>query len=106
MDFRSTVDRTVGGDLEARDALVRQFYPRVRELVHRELQRGFRQRHRWILPLFSTGDIVHEVFQQVLAELERFEGGDEETFEPSFKGVEMATLQREWEQFVRELVLD
>ncbi len=79
-DFNALVEGAVGGDERARDALIARFYPRVRQLVHRELQRSFRQRHRWILPLFSTGDVVHEVFCQVIQELERFEGGDEDTF--------------------------
>ncbi|MEM7202189.1 MAG: sigma-70 family RNA polymerase sigma factor [Planctomycetota bacterium] len=79
-DFRRVVEGAIQGDSAARDVLVREFYPRVRELVHRELQRGFRQRHRWILPLFSTGDVVQEVFQRVLDELDRFEGDDEDTF--------------------------
>lgn len=45
---------------------MQRYYPRVRELVRRELQHDFRKRHRWILPLFSTRDVVHGVFVEVI----------------------------------------
>lgn len=54
-------------------------YPPVRELVHGQLQHDFRKHHRWILPLFSTGDIVQEVFLGVLDQggLDGFRGANE-----------------------------
>jgi len=62
-----------GGDQAARDALLRELYPRVRTIVHRELAGDFRRNHKWILPLFSTGDIVQDVFLGVIHDLHRFE---------------------------------
>lgn len=64
------------GDRAAQDRIVATCLPDVRALVHRELQQDFRQRHRWILPLFSTQDVVHEVLAAVVRELAdtRFDG--------------------------------
>ncbi len=62
--------RAAQGDAGARAALLEAAYPRVRAMVHRELELDFRRNHRWILPLFSTGDIVHNVFEGVLASLD------------------------------------
>lgn len=58
-----------GGDAAAQERVVATCLPEVRALVHRELQRDFRQRHRWILPLFSTQDVVHEVLAAVVKDL-------------------------------------
>lgn len=58
-----------GGDPAAQERVVATCLPEVRALVHRELQRDFRQRHRWILPLFSTQDVVHEVLAAVVKDL-------------------------------------
>jgi RNA polymerase sigma factor (sigma-70 family) len=72
------------GDQEARAVLFDRFYGPVREIVHRQLQHDFRKNHRWILPLFSTGDIVQEVFLGVVHhQLDGFvgtDGTDEEAF--------------------------
>jgi RNA polymerase sigma factor (sigma-70 family) len=69
------------GDQEARAVLFDRFHGRVREIVHRQLQHDFRKNHRWILPLFSTGDIVQEVFLGVVHhQLDGFVGTDEEAF--------------------------
>ncbi|MBX3464030.1 MAG: sigma-70 family RNA polymerase sigma factor [Planctomycetes bacterium] len=57
------------GDREAQARVVATCLPEVRTLVHRELQHDFRQRHRWILPLFSTQDVVHEVLAAVVQDL-------------------------------------
>jgi RNA polymerase sigma factor (sigma-70 family) len=80
MDLVRLQERAAAGDAEARAELIRTFYPRVREMVHRELDRDFRQKHRWILPLFSTGDIVQEVFESVVTGLDRFEVEGEDAF--------------------------
>ncbi|MCC6672773.1 MAG: hypothetical protein IT458_17035, partial [Planctomycetes bacterium] len=66
MDLQRTLAAAAAGDAAALQALAETLYPRVRELVHRELQHDFRRRHRWILPLFSTRDVVHDVFAAVL----------------------------------------
>lgn len=76
MDLQRTLADAAAGDAAALHALTEALYPRVRELVHRELQHDFRRRHRWILPLFSTRDVVHDVFAAVLRGLgsARFDG--------------------------------
>ena len=61
---------SVAGDTGAQSALVARLYPKVQTIVHRELEKDFRQRHKWILPLFSTRDIVHDVFAGVVAGLD------------------------------------
>jgi len=53
-------------DAEARAQLLHEIYPDVRDLVHRNLDRDFRRRHPWMLQMFSTGDIVQEVFLAVV----------------------------------------
>ncbi|MBL8725065.1 MAG: sigma-70 family RNA polymerase sigma factor [Planctomycetes bacterium] len=57
------------GAPEAREQLVAACYDDVRARVHRELEGDFRRRHRWILPLFSTHDVVHEVLVAVVQDL-------------------------------------
>lgn len=54
------------GDEDARARLLHDIYPDVRALVHRNLDRDFRRRHPWMLQMFSTGDIVQEVFLAVV----------------------------------------
>ncbi len=58
--------RCAADDPAARDLLLREIYPDVRDLVHRTLDRDFRRRHPWMLQMFSTGDIVQEVFLAVV----------------------------------------
>jgi len=58
-----------GGDGAARERLVAHCYEPVQRLVHRDLERDFRQKHRWMMPLFSTHDVVHEVLAAVVRDL-------------------------------------
>lgn len=58
-----------GGDAAAREQLVQACYLDVKTRVHRELEGDFRKRHKWILPLFSTHDVVHEVLAAVVEDL-------------------------------------
>ncbi len=76
----SLVARCIAGDAPARNELVLRFHPRVRELVHRELTDDFRKRHRWMLALFSTRDVVQEVLAAVVDALETGEFPDEDAF--------------------------
>jgi RNA polymerase sigma factor (sigma-70 family) len=69
----AVIRRAAGGDAAAIDQVVRDLYPDVRDLVHRELERDFRRSHRWMLPIFSTGDIVQDVFLGTLKALPTFE---------------------------------
>ena len=68
-DWRSTVEAAARGDEAARDELVRNYADRVRSRVHAELEQDFRRNHRWILPLFSTRDVVQDVFVAVIRSL-------------------------------------
>ncbi len=70
MDLQAIIDRAAAGDEAAHRLIVERFYERVRGIVHRQLEHDFRKRHKWILPLFSTRDIVQEVFAQVTSNLE------------------------------------
>ncbi len=80
MHWREIIDRAVGGDAGAQAELVAEFYPRVRSIVHQQLEQDFRRRHRWILPLFSTRDIVQEVFTDIIAKLDTAEFDDDAAF--------------------------
>ncbi len=64
-DFRDLVANACAADTTARAALIERLYPKVAHLVHDELARDFRRGHEWILPLFSTGDIVHDVLAKL-----------------------------------------
>jgi RNA polymerase sigma factor (sigma-70 family) len=57
------------GHADARERLATLLYPRVADAVHRELARDYRRHHAWLLPLFSTGDIVQEVLAAALRSL-------------------------------------
>ena len=59
-----------GGDRDAQDRVVDACYAPVKRLVHRDLEQDFRKRHRWIMPLFSTHDVVHEVLAAVVKDLQ------------------------------------
>jgi len=67
-------------DCSARDQLVNRFYPVVQEMVHRRLRAERRQNKSWMAAMFSTGDVVHDVFMRVLQGVESFDG-DEQDFE-------------------------
>lgn len=79
-DWTGLVQRCVAGEGDARDELVRRFYPRVQATVHRQLETDFRRRHRWILPLFSTRDVVQDVFASVVDGLADCEFENEAAF--------------------------
>ena len=78
MNLVRTLELARAGDQEARDQILERFYPKVQKIVHNQLQHDFRKHHRWIMPLFSTGDIVQEVFVGVVNGLDGFEGENEE----------------------------
>jgi RNA polymerase sigma factor (sigma-70 family) len=78
--LRDLVSRAIAGDDPAREEILRTFLPRVRDTVHRQLELDFRRKHPWILPMFSTGDIVQEVLAGVVRDLEHIEAEDEEAF--------------------------
>ena len=58
------------GDSAAQNRVVDDCYEHVKRLVHRDLEQDFRKRHKWIMPLFSTHDVVHEVLAAVVKDLQ------------------------------------
>lgn len=78
MSLADLVQRAAAREPEALDALLRTYYPQVQALVHRELDRDFRKRHRGLMPMLSTGDVVQDVFLGVLDGLATFEATDEQ----------------------------
>jgi RNA polymerase sigma factor (sigma-70 family) len=68
-ELHTTIVAAAAGDAAAKERLVAACYTTVKARVHRELEQDFRKRHRWILPLFSTQDVVHEVLSAVVADL-------------------------------------
>lgn len=67
--LHAAIAAAAAGDRAAQDEVVARCYPHVQRLVHRDLDRDFRRNHGWILPLFSTHDVVHEVLVAVVADL-------------------------------------
>ena len=65
------------GDAEARDRLFERLYPRLQRIAHWSMAVEVRQRRPWLAALFSTGDVVQDVCQRVLAELHTFEADSE-----------------------------
>jgi len=68
------------GNEPARAELVTRFYGRVQALVHGQIQRRLRAGGHGALARMSTGDVVQEVFLEVLRGLDRWEGTEEEAF--------------------------
>ena len=68
--LQQLLNRAAAGDRDAQDQLVARCHSRVRRIVHRELEGRFRAKHRWILPLFSTGDVVQDVLTDVMRGLQ------------------------------------
>jgi len=81
VDLPSVLARAKRGDETARAELIDRFYPSVSEMVHRELALDMRRGRPWLAALFSTGDVVHDVFVGVLRDLDDFQGRDERAFE-------------------------
>jgi RNA polymerase sigma factor (sigma-70 family) len=68
-ELHAAIVAAARGDQAAQERVVAACYADVKRLVHRDLEQDFRQRHRWILPLFSTHDVVHEVLMAVVRDL-------------------------------------
>lgn len=68
-EMQGLLAAAAAGEKAAQDRLVEATYADVRARVHQELERDFRQRHKWMLPLFSTQDVVHEVLAAVVRDL-------------------------------------
>tara|TARA_R110002096_G_scaffold115348_6_gene249748 strand:+ start:238 stop:861 length:624 start_codon:yes stop_codon:yes gene_type:complete len=68
------------GDQQARGELITRFYDRTAALVHRQMKQRLKPQQHALLRQLSTGDIVQEVFMEVLRGLDRWEGDREEAF--------------------------
>ena len=73
-DFHDDLAAARQGERAALDRLFGEFYPTVQANVHRHLASDFRAKRPWIGAMFSTGDVVQEVFLCVLRCLDDFEG--------------------------------
>jgi len=79
-DFHALLAAARAGEADALDRLVRRFYPAVRALVHRSLATDLRRKKPWLMAVFSTGDVVQEVFCSVVRDLDGFESTNEGAF--------------------------
>lgn len=78
--FEPLLDAARRGEEGALDALCARLYPRVQQCVHRALAADVRRNRPWLGALFSTGDVVQEVFLGVLKDIEDFRGHTEVAF--------------------------
>jgi len=78
--FSSLLERAKQKDASALDELAERFYPVVQALVHQRLAADMRRSRPWLAARFSTGDVVHSVFEGVLWDLGAFAGTTEEAF--------------------------
>lgn len=78
--FLETLEKARAGDRGALEVLAERFYPVVEQLVHQRLAADLRRSQPWLSARFSTGDVVHSVFESVLWDLGDFAGRSEEAF--------------------------
>lgn len=79
-DFPPILAAARSGDQVALDALCSMHYPTVERIAHRELRAEMGANAGNLVALFSTGDVVQDVFRKVLASLEGFVGTTEGEF--------------------------
>lgn len=79
-DFLSSLEAARAGDEEALRVLFDHFYPTVQRMVHRSLAQDPRFRRPWVESVFSTGDVVQDVFMNVLRSLDAVESTNEAAF--------------------------
>ncbi len=79
-DLLALVRLAAGGDRDAQHALVQRVQAKVRAIVHRELEQRFRASHRWVMPLFSTSDVVQDVLVDAVRGLDECEFPGEGAF--------------------------
>jgi RNA polymerase sigma-70 factor, ECF subfamily len=76
-EFAALLSAARSGDAAARDELFTRIYPRLQRIAHWSMTNEVRLRRPWLAALFSTGDVVQDVCQRVLAELHTFEADSE-----------------------------
>jgi RNA polymerase sigma factor (sigma-70 family) len=79
-DFPDLLAAARIGDRVALDALCSKHYPTVERIAHRELRAELGPAAGNLVALFSTGDVVQDVFRRVLTGLEGFLGASEGEF--------------------------
>lgn len=79
-DFPNMLAAARGGDRAALDALCAAHYPTVERIAHRELRVELGASAGNLVALFSTGDVVQDVFRKVLTGLAAIEGITEGEF--------------------------
>ena len=77
--YAALIDAARVGDAQALDAALRWIYPKVQAMVHKRLRTNIILKNPWLRPMFSTGDIVQDVFVGVLSTVPKLEGRDEDT---------------------------
>ncbi len=78
--FSDLLRQSRGGCRDSLGELAGRFYPRVETLVHARLQRDLRRSRPWLSARFSTGDVVHEVFNDILTDVRGFRGATPDAF--------------------------
>jgi len=79
-EFLDMLERARAGDRQVLEEFAQRFYPVVQRLVHQRLAVDLRRSQPWLSARFSTGDVVHSVFESVLWDLEAFGGQNEQAF--------------------------
>lgn len=80
IDFPATLAAAQRGDDAALNQLLTRAYPAVQQAVHRSLAGSTRRHRPWLMAMFSTGDIVQEVFVSVLKDVDSLQGVTEQGF--------------------------
>ncbi len=75
--FADLLDAARRGEQVAKDTLFDRIYPRLSRIAHASMAVEVRLRRPWLAALFSTGDIVHDVCERVLADLHTFQADNE-----------------------------
>jgi RNA polymerase sigma factor (sigma-70 family) len=79
-DFPILLAAARRGDRMALDSLCSLHYPTVERIAHRQLRAELGAHAGNLVALFSTGDVVQDVFRRVLSSLEGFLGATEGEF--------------------------
>lgn len=79
-DFPAILAAAKRGDQTALDSLCSMHYATVERIAHRELRAKLGSSASNLIALFSTGDVVQDVFRKVLTNLEGFVGETEGEF--------------------------
>ncbi len=79
-DFTQLIAASRDGQQAATNELFDRYYNLVRRCVHKGLDKELRPSRPWLGAMFSTGDVVQEVFLSVLRDLDTFAGDSEQQF--------------------------